>query len=76
MTAWTDEGGGAWSRTLHGLLLRVTPDPDDPDAPWTWEVVEVEDGATEHEVEVGGAESREAAMEAAEAAATRARPGP
>jgi hypothetical protein len=68
-TDWTAEGEGVWSRTLNGLLLRVSPDPHDPDEPWMWEVLEVEDECTEYEVGLGGAASREAGMAAAEAAA-------
>jgi hypothetical protein len=68
-TDWTTEWGDVWSRKLNGLLLRVSPDPDNPDEPWTWEVLSVEDEFTDYEVGLGGAVSREVAMAAAEAAA-------
>ncbi|WP_424136783.1 hypothetical protein [Roseomonas chloroacetimidivorans] len=48
------------------MRLRIWADPTLPIQPWTWEVVESsEDAPTEFEVEVGGAESRDAAAEAA-----------
>ena len=62
-TDWTEEGGDVWSRLFRGLLLRVSPDPDEP---WTWEVLEVADETTELEIDAGGAESLEEATEAAE----------
>jgi hypothetical protein len=70
-----------WSRTVPvkdgepPLLLRVFPNPDGIiwDEPWRWEVVEVDDDEvhpSEAEIDMGGASSREAAMEAAIAEAT------
>jgi hypothetical protein len=69
MTDWTQDDMGAWTRTLYGMLLRVTADPDDPDDPWTWEVLVQQDDDTEYEVDLGGATTREEAMAAAEAKA-------
>jgi hypothetical protein len=69
MTGWTQDKTCAWTRTLYGLLLRVTADPGDAGEPWTWEVVLEEDMGTEYEVDLGGAVTREAAMAAAEAMA-------
>jgi hypothetical protein len=70
-TGWVAERDDEWTCTLNGLLLRVTADPDDPNDPWTWVVLEVEDDVTEYEVGLGGAVSREAAMAAAEDAALK-----
>ena len=71
LAGWTRGAADAWQRTLHGLVLRVWPDPDDDEEPWTWEVLQPADGdpAAEYEIGLGGAETREAAMARAEAAA-------
>jgi hypothetical protein len=69
MTDWAQDDTGAWTRTLYGLLLRVMADPDDPDEPWTWEVLLLEDMSTEYEIDSGGAVTREEAMTAAEGVA-------
>jgi hypothetical protein len=68
-TDWAAERGDVWSRKQNCLLLRVSPNPDDSDEPWLWEVLTVKDEFTEYEIGLGGAVSREAAMAAAEAAA-------
>ncbi|WP_424135135.1 hypothetical protein [Roseomonas chloroacetimidivorans] len=69
---WFEEVKGIWTKFQLGrgtgleLRLRVWADPIHPVQPWTWEVVETsEDVPSEFEVDVGGAESREAAIEAA-----------
>jgi hypothetical protein len=71
---WTQPVPGTWERRRPGrggelgLILRVQADPFSAGEPWIWEVVEVaEDEGAEVEVDVGGAETREAAMEAASA---------
>ncbi|WP_424140343.1 hypothetical protein [Roseomonas chloroacetimidivorans] len=73
---WTQPTPGTWKKRQPGrggeleLILRVWEDPTSPMVTWTWEVAEVsEDDGAEMEVDVGGAESREAAMEAASARA-------
>jgi hypothetical protein len=68
---WTQDDMEAWMRELHGLDLRVTPDLDDSDEPWMWEVLQPADDnpAAEYEIGLGGAETLEAAMARAEAAA-------
>src|SRR5215212_4641785 len=67
LAGWTQNATDAWTRPLHGLLLRVWPEPDDPDEPWTWEVLRVDDDdATDYEIGLGGAETRGAAMARAE----------
>jgi len=65
---WTTEHGDEWVRTLKGRVLRVRPDPDDPKEPWVWEVLTVhsEWDDSDEELGFGTAESREAAMAAAE----------
>ena len=65
---WTGDSDG-WTRNFGGLDLRVWPDQDDPDEPWTYEVVLAEDDVTEYEIAVGGAADPDAAKAAAEAAA-------
>jgi hypothetical protein len=54
---------------MPDLLLRVFPDPEHATEPWTWEVLALDDD-TEHEVSVGGAVTREAAIAAAISVAT------
>jgi hypothetical protein len=67
---WIRDALGAWTRTLHPLLLRVWSDPDESDEPWTWEMLlEDADDAAEYEIGLGGAESRDTAIAQAEAAA-------
>ena len=68
---WAHATTGAWTRPLHGLLLRVTPVPDDAEEPWMWEVLEpvADEPAAEYEIGLGGAEAQDAAMARAEAAA-------
>ena len=74
---WTSESGAGWTKTLPGrpgempLLLRVSPDPDDGEEPWLWEVVQgdPEDAEAEYEIDVGGSMNLEEAMEAATARA-------
>ena len=68
---WAQDTMGDWTRKLHGLDLRVMPGPDDSDEPWTWEVLQPADGnpAAEYEIGLGRAETRDAAMARAEAAA-------
>jgi hypothetical protein len=71
---WTEDWGNTWTRTEPGkpgrpdLLLRVFPDPDSKEEPWTWEVLTLEEDV-EREVAVGGGVTREAAMAAAIVAA-------
>ena len=67
-TGWAAEGE-RWARNFGGLDLRVWPDQDDPDEPWTYEVILAEDDVTEYEIAVGGAADPDAAKAAAEAAA-------
>lgn len=67
-TDWATDGDG-WSRNFGGLELRVWPDPDDPDEPWTYEVVLADGDAAEYDIALGGAADPEAAKAAAEAAA-------
>ena len=71
LAGWTHDAADAWARTLHGLVLRVWPDPDDDDEPWTWGVLRPagDDLAAEYEIGLGGAETRDAAVARAEAAA-------
>ena len=71
---WTDEGGdNDWSKTLPGragesdLALAVFPDEDDPDEPWTWDVVLVDDDF--FEIAAGGAKTADEAKAKAETAA-------
>ncbi len=66
---WAQATTGAWTRALHGLLLRVTPVPDDAEEPWMWEVLQTPDDVTEYEIGLGGAEAEDAAMAWAEGAA-------
>ena len=72
---WISEQGLGWTKTAYGrdgrpgLSLRVRAAPDDKDEPWTWEVLEVDAYGDEMEIDLGGAESQEAAMKAADAAA-------
>jgi hypothetical protein len=74
MTDWSQDDTGAWTRTFYGLLLRVMADTDDPDEPWTWEVLLPEDLGTEYEIGLGGAVTLDEAMAAAEeVAANQAR---
>jgi hypothetical protein len=76
---WTEDWCDTWTRTVLGqpgrpdLLLRVFPDPELASKPWTWDVLALEHD-TEHEVDVGGAGSREAAIDAAIARAAAAAP--
>jgi hypothetical protein len=77
MTDWTAERDHLWSKTVRhrgwALVLRVFPDDDnDPSGSWVWEVIELEGECDELEVGLGEALTREAAMAAAEAAATQA----
>ena len=69
--SWVQGASGTWMCGAHGLLLRVRPGPDNSplDGLWTWEVKEVTGRAAEHGIGRGGAETREAAMARAEAAA-------
>ena len=67
-TDWSADGD-RWTRNFGGLDLSVWPDPDDPDEPWTYEVLLAEDDVTEYEIAMGGAADLEAAKAAAEAAA-------
>ena len=71
LASWTHDATDTWTRTLRGLVLRVTHDPDDDEEPWMWEVLEPADDApaAEYEIGLGGAETRDAAMARAEAAA-------
>ena len=39
LAGWTHDATDTWTRTLRGLVLRVTPDPDDDEEPWTWKVL-------------------------------------
>ena len=70
-TVWARQEPGG--RVGFGLLLRVWLDPEATavaDA-WTWEVAETSDeGPSEIEVDVGGAASRESAMDKALARST------
>ena len=68
---WARDAMGAWTRTLDGLQLRVMPVPDDAKEAWMWEVLEPvgDDPAAEYEIGLGWAETRDAAMARAEAAA-------
>ncbi len=52
-TDWRADGE-RWTRNFGGLDLSVWPDPDDPDEPWTYEVVLAEDDVTEYEIAMRG----------------------
>ena len=68
---WAQDTMGDWTRELHGLDLRVMPGSGDADEPWTREVLEPAGGSlmAEYEIGLGRAETRDAAMARAEAAA-------
>jgi hypothetical protein len=68
---WVQDTMGDWTRELHGLDLRVMPGSGDADEPWTWEVLEPAGGGSMagYEIGQGRAETRDAAMARAEAAA-------
>jgi len=74
---------GGWVRIVPGaptqpnLRLDVQPDPDHPDQPWTWAVVEPgpADDQAAYDIGLGRAPSAEEAKAAAEALATAYRRG-
>ncbi len=69
---WVEGTSGTWLRGVRGLVLRVRPtDPEGSPrgGPWTWEVTEAVGRGAERGLGRGGAETREAAMARAEAAA-------
>jgi hypothetical protein len=65
---WIPEGG-MQVRRLDGQLLRVWLGLEDPEAPWVWEIFEIEAETEElEEIECGCAATLEEAEAAAEAA--------
>ena len=63
--------------TQPNLRLHVQADPDHPDQPWTWAVVEPgqEDDQAEYDIGLGRTSSAEEAKGAAEVLATAYRRG-